>query len=114
LAGILVGLMVVGAGGKIAWECLNELTESAIERAAVEDIEACIKQNQDVRSWHRLRTRRVGREIAMDVHILLNPSLSIVEGHRIATQLENQIRKRLDAPITFVIHVEPDLPEEHR
>jgi divalent metal cation (Fe/Co/Zn/Cd) transporter len=53
----------------------------------------------------------VGREIFLDLHILVDPELRITQAHDIAENLENEIAECLSCPVNITIHVEPDLPE---
>ena len=113
VAGIVVGIMVVGVGISIGIGAISDLAEHSIEEEVLREIRACLDEDRDVRGWHRLRTRRIGREIFMDVHVLLDPEISVSEGHEIVTCLEEAIRERLQSPIHFGVHMEPD-DEEHR
>ncbi|MCK5241400.1 cation transporter [bacterium] len=111
-AGMVVGLMVAYTGGEIAVKSMNELGEAGVDQKTREQIERILRAQPGVASWHRLRARRVGREINMDIHILVAPQLTIVEGHRIAQQVENVIREQIGAFVNIVVHIEPNLPEE--
>lgn len=112
-AGVVVGLMVLAAGASIGLGGLRDLAEHSIEEGTLVEIRACLDRYPGLRGWHRLRTRKVGREAFMDVHVLLDPSISVSEGHRIVTRLEDAIRSRLRHPVHFSIHMEPDDPD-HR
>lgn len=107
LAGCVVGLMVIGAGGRIAFDSLGELMERSIGEKDIETIIRCLEECEGVLQWHRLRTRKVGREIFLDVHVLVNVNLSIGGGHEIADHLEETISRQIVNPINFTIHVEP-------
>ncbi len=107
VAGILVGLMVTVAGGKIALDCLGDLTECSIEDKQRRTIEECLTKHSEVKNWHRLRARRVGREIFLDVHILVDPGLSVSQGHAVADELEEAVSDSSSNPVNFTIHVEP-------
>jgi len=111
VAAIVVGLMIVMVGFKILGQCLNELAESAVDRDTLELIEGIIKSNDQIQDYHKLRTRSVGREIFLDLHILVNPALNVQDAHDIAESLEQSIENRLTCPVNITIHVEPDLPE---
>jgi cation diffusion facilitator family transporter len=114
VAGIIVGLMVVSAGGRVAWDGFQELAEHAVEKDVLDRIRECLDTCPDLRGWHRLRTRRVGREVFMDVHVLLDPDLSVAAGHRIVSDLEETIYKSIDTPVSFSIHMEPDVPSQRQ
>lgn len=107
-AGVVVGVMVVGAGASIGMSCLRDLAEHSIEEGTLEEIHACLDRDPGIRGWHRLRARRVGREIFADVHVLLDPEISVSEGHFLVSCLEDSIRERFAHPVHFTIHMEPD------
>ena len=111
VAGIVVGLMVVVAGGSTVRDILHELVEGSLSRVELETIQAAIEQVPAVRSWHALRTRSVGREPFVDLHVLVDPTLSLLQGHRISMQVEEAVKAACKRPVNVMVHVEPDTPE---
>jgi cation diffusion facilitator family transporter len=111
VAAVLVGIMISLVAAGILRDCLAELTEQAVDKATIEHIKGIIEANGQVRQWHRLRTRAVGREIFLDLHILVDPNLSISAAHDISERLEADLQNKLTRPVNIVIHVEPDLPQ---
>ena len=67
-----------------------------------------------MRDPHNLRTRRIGAGIAVEVHVRVDPSLSVLDSHRIASGIENRIRARHGAWSHVIVHVEPDESSPHR
>jgi cation diffusion facilitator family transporter len=110
VAAIFVGIMVSLVALGIIRDCLAELTEKAVDHATLEQIKDVIQADSQVRQWHRLRTRAVGREVFLDLHILVDPALSISAAHDISERLETAIHQQLTRPVNVIIHVEPDLP----
>lgn len=111
VAGIVVGLMVVVAGGRTVRDVLHELVEGSLSRVERETIQAAIERVPAVRSWHALRTRSVGREPFVDLHVLVDPTLSLLQGHRISMQVEEAVKSACKRPVNVMVHVEPDTPE---
>ncbi len=114
LAGLIVGLMVVMAGGRTLLRVLHELTEGGLTRGDLKTIERAIGDVPGVREWHHLRTRVVGRETFVDVHVLVDPDLSIVEAHHVSSEIEGAVRRTCDKPVNMTVHVEPDVAELRR
>jgi len=110
VAAVAVGLMIVLAGVRIAGDCLRELTEGSVDSDTIEHIRSIIKSNEQIRQWHKLRTRTVGREVFLDMHILVNPGLSISAAHEIAENLENALHEEMTRPVNITVHIEPDKP----
>jgi cation diffusion facilitator family transporter len=111
LAGLIVGLMVVMAGGRTLLRVLHELTEGGLTRRDLETIEQAISGVPGVREWHQLRGRRVGRETFVDVHVLVDPSLSLWDAHEISMRVESGVRGACDLAVNVIVHVEPDSKE---
>ena len=47
----------------------------------------------------------------IDVHVLVDPRLSVVEGHRVSMEVEEAIRAACRLPINVTVHIEPQLDE---
>ncbi len=114
LAGLIVGLMVVVAGGRTLFVVLHELTEGGVSRDEIAKIESAIESVEGTREWHDLRTRRVGRETFIDLHVLVDPGLSIVDAHRISTEIEGALHRGSNRPANVTVHVEPDLEQQRK
>ncbi|MDT8300628.1 MAG: cation diffusion facilitator family transporter [Sedimentisphaerales bacterium] len=106
-----VGLMIILVGVRIISDCLRELAESAIDTDTIEHIKKIINSDSSIRHWHKLRTRTVGREVFLDLHILVDPELNIAAAHEIAESLENALDQEISRPVNITVHIEPDTPE---
>jgi len=111
LAGLIVGLMVVVAGARTLAQVLHEITEGGLSGTEIAEIADAISQVEGTREWHHLRTRLVGRETFVDVHVLVDPDLTLLEGHRISMQVEEVLQAACKRPVNVMVHVEPDTPE---
>ncbi len=107
-AGLFVGVIVVVVGMKIGYRSIWELSESS----AGADVEAQITEVLDgfneIHNWHKLRTRRIGRELEMDVHIVLDRYMPLIDVHQVVRNIELAIENQLQLPITITIHTDPD------
>lgn len=110
IAAIAVGLMIVLVGIQIIGDCLGELTERAVEPDTIEHIKSIIKANPSIHQWHKLRTRTVGREVFLDLHILVDSNLNVAAAHEIAENLENALHEEITRPVNITVHIEPDIP----
>ena len=88
VAAIAVGLMIILVASHVIGNCLRELTEGAVDSGTIEHIKSVINNNAQIKHWHKLRTRTVGREVFLDLHILVDPALSIAAAHEISENLE--------------------------
>ena len=111
VAAIAVGLMIIWVGVRIIGDSLRELTEGAVDADTIEQIKNIINTSGQIRQYHRLRTRTVGREVFLDLHILVAPELSIAAAHQIAESLEGALHEQMTRPVNITVHIEPDVPE---
>jgi cation diffusion facilitator family transporter len=107
VATIIVGLMVIGVAGKILYEGLIEITEHSADQESIEKIHKILSEEKDVSDWHALRTRRVGGELFIDLHLLVDPEISVRDSHVICENVEEKIEKALKKPVNVLIHIEP-------
>jgi cation diffusion facilitator family transporter len=110
VAAIAVGMMIIWVGIKVFSDSLRELTESAVDSDTIEHIKNIINDNSSIHQWHKLRTRTVGREVFLDLHILVDPNLSIAAAHEISENLEKALDGQITRPVNITVHIEPDIP----
>ncbi len=110
IAAIAVGMMIIWVGIRVVSDSLRELTESAVDSDTIEHIKNIINDNSSIRQWHKLRTRMVGREVFLDLHILVDPDLSIAAAHEISENLEKALDEQIVRPVNITVHIEPDIP----
>jgi cation diffusion facilitator family transporter len=111
IAAIAVGVMITLVSIKIIGDCVAEFTERALDETTIEQIRSLIEAEAQIRHWHHLRTRAIGREIFVDLHIVVDPNLDVSTAHSITQRLETSLRNHLTRPVNIVIQVEPDTPE---
>ena len=111
VAAIAVGMMIIWVGVRIIGDALRELAEAAVDPDTIEHIKNIINSDSSIRQWHNLRTRTVGREVFLDLHILVDPELKITAAHEIAERLEKTLDEKITRPINITVHIEPDTPE---
>ena len=114
IAGLFVGFMIFIVGIKFMYETGKELMETSVNKEIRISIQSIIDGHPKVKGWHQLRTRKVGRELFIDVHLLVNQDLSVSDGHLIAEEVEKIVRQTLKRPANIITHVEPDIPFERR
>ncbi|TET70985.1 MAG: cation transporter [Candidatus Aminicenantes bacterium] len=107
VATIVVGFMIIGVAGKIFFDGLIELSEHSADGESIQKIEMVLSKEADISSWHALRTRKLGSELFIDVHVLVDPALSVQKSHDISMKIEGKIKKELSRPSNILVHIEP-------
>jgi cation diffusion facilitator family transporter len=111
VAAVVVGFMIMGVSGKIFFDGFLELSEHSADSESIEKVEMVLSKEKNISSWHRLRTRKLGAELCVDVHVLVDPVLSVQQSHDISMKIEEEIEKELSRPVNILVHVEPDVEE---
>lgn len=116
VAAIVVGIMVGQVGGRLLWESSQELIDTALpaeERNAMQSVAAAVP---GVHGVHDLRTRSLGSQAILDLHIVVAPRLTVSEAHEIGNAVSRRLRDNFSnlADVTFHIDPEDDAGEtEH-
>ncbi len=96
------------AGLRIVYESLSELVDRAPRARVIESIKETLAGAEGVKGYHALRARKVGGRIAMDVHIQVDPELTVREANEIAELLREKILNSDLNIVDVVIHVDPE------
>lgn len=107
-AAVIVGLMIIKMGWTYGWNSVKELVDTAIEPSLIATIERHILAIDGVKKVHQLRTRMMGRDIFIDVHIQVSPYLSVSEGHYIAQHVHYTLMNELEHVKDVTVHVDPE------
>jgi cation diffusion facilitator family transporter len=112
LAAVAVALMVAKIGWDLLWKSLQELIDTALDPERVEAIRETIMAVDGVRTCHMLRTRHSGSDALVDVHILVDPALSVSEGHQIGEAVRWRLIKTIDDVSDVTVHIDPEDDEQ--
>ncbi|MCC6345915.1 MAG: cation transporter [Nitrospirales bacterium] len=105
LVGVAVGLFIARAGISI----IRESTETLVDRTQADTsvIREAACSVPGVEECHGIRTRGPKNYVFVDLHVLVPPSLSVEDAHRISDTVEEEIRSRLPEVVDVVVHIEP-------
>jgi len=108
LAAIVVAIMILWVSVRMIWQGAADLIDTGVQPSRVTQIKAAIKEVPGVRDVHDLRTRRMGNEIFLDGHVLVEPKLSVSEGHRIAEAVRHRLRGHFPDITDITIHIDAE------
>lgn len=103
--GLAVYLGVVAV--RIVRESAAELMDRAPDPGTMACIEGVVASTPGVRGHHAVRARHLGNRVSMDIHVQVDPDLTVRQGHDIATEVERRIRASSADVLHVVVHVEP-------
>ena len=107
VAAAVVGVMIAHMGGKLAFEAMAELIDTGLDAEEVEAIKQTLLNTHGVRSLHELRTRKMADNALVDAHIIVDPKVSVSEGHYIAEAARNAVLKNHHV-MDVMVHIDPE------
>jgi cation diffusion facilitator family transporter len=107
VASCVISVAIIVIAVRLALPSLAELLETSLPEDIEQEIVAIASAVKGVNDVHELKTRRNGISFIIDAHIAVNPDISIVEAHDIATDVEDALRSRYGQETQINIHVEP-------
>ncbi|WP_028388345.1 cation diffusion facilitator family transporter [Legionella fairfieldensis] len=108
LAAIIVGCLIIKMGLNYGWNSVKELVDTAVEPDVLAQIERVIQSVDGVKKIHQLRSRLMGGDILVDVHLLVSPFISVSEGHYIAQHVDKALVSQIPAVKDVTVHVDPE------
>jgi cation diffusion facilitator family transporter len=112
LAGGLVGLMVCKVGYDFSREGFRDLMDTALGEEHTKKIFSILNEIPEVIHFHDLRSRTIGGEILIDVHILVDPEMTVTEGHGVAEVVRRNVIKAFENVQDVLVHVDGELDAE--
>ena len=111
IAAIAVAAFIAKIGAQLGWQALRELIDTGLDPDDREEIRSVIHSVSGVKALHLLRTRRMGGQAYVDVHLLVDPKLSVSEGHQIGEVVRQRLIGQI-APVTDVmVHIDTEEDE---
>lgn len=108
IAAVIVGLMVIYIAWEFGTSATKELVDTSIDAQQVEQLRNSIGRISGVNNVHSLRTRKIGQGISADVHVQVDPFLSVSEGHIISVSVERVAKECVEGLNDVTVHIDPE------
>lgn len=108
LAAAVVGFLILRIGVLLAWRAFRELIDTGLPADDVARIRATVRATPGVRGSHDMRTRRMADRVLCDTHILVDPRISVSEGHRISDRVHAAIRAAHPEVRDVLVHIDAE------
>lgn len=106
LAGGVVALMILKVGYDILTDGLRDLMDTGLSEDQTQEFQKIIDGIPEVIKFHDLRTRTLGGEIFIDVHILVDTDLTVTEGHAAAERVRRSLINAFNRVQDVLVHVD--------
>ncbi|MBE9487808.1 MAG: cation transporter [Bacteroidetes bacterium] len=107
IAALFVGAVIIKIAIDLMRPCIDELLEKSLSFAEESKIINVISSVEGVCNPHNLKTRKIGSNIAIEIHIRVEDSMTVKESHDITLEIEKSIKSLYGEDVQLIIHVEP-------
>ncbi|MEX2326613.1 MAG: cation transporter dimerization domain-containing protein, partial [Pseudomonadales bacterium] len=85
-----------------------ELVDTAQSESYVEEIQNTIKGVEGVRGVHSIRTRRMGPDVVVEIHLQVESAISVSEGHHVGEWVSRQLLGDFDEINDVIVHIDAE------
>lgn len=107
VSAILVALLIIKAAWELSVEAAAELLDAGLPEEEGKQIRAVLEAHRPrILGYHDLRTRRSGGTRLVDVHIVVEPDMTVVDSHTLAMAVSHDIQQKFSRA-SVTTHIEP-------
>jgi cation diffusion facilitator family transporter len=106
-AAMVASVWLVGVGLWLLNPPLHELMEGSVDPALMAFVRETSRACPGIRGVEKVWVRKLGMRLMVDLHIEVDPRISVQEGHRLAHEVKSQIKSELPQVLDVMVHVEP-------
>lgn len=78
--------------------------KSIIEEKEIKD---AVEDFDEIKEIHKIRSRGCENEIYIDMHIMVDPDMTVEASHELEHNIEKKIQKSINPNIQAIVHIEP-------
>lgn len=106
----VVSVGIVGVIGKTAYDLFRQNIDILLDRSPIdtESVKLQVQTLSGVRNCHKVRAHGSPDEVYMELHIWVDPLLSVREAHALSHQVKAELMNLRPELVDVTIHIEPD------
>lgn len=107
IGAIVVSVFIIYPAYTIFKKSILSILDESVDSETLSKIEQIALQTKDVKEVHDIRTRKAGETFFVDMHILVDGSISVQEGHDISEEVKLNLMKSNEDILDVLVHLEP-------
>lgn len=111
IASLVIFLFIAKAALDIFKDAMDKMIDHSCDEETEKAIYECVFKNENVIEIDLLKTRIFGNKIYVDVEIQADASHTLLEAHRIAETVHNDIEQSFPKVKHIMVHVNPHAPQ---
>jgi len=112
--GFAVGLIVIFTGLRVTRDTGLQLMDTMPDERMMRTIREVAGQVSGVEGVEKCFARKTGLQYHVDLHLEVDPEITVRSSHDIAEQVRNRIRRDLNWVADVLVHVEPSPRDQRR
>ncbi len=108
VAAVVVGVMIAHVGWDLGWSAFEELMDVGLGSEGLAKVTDIVRSVDGVKAIHTLRTRSIGGEIAVDLHVQVEHWLSVSEGHMIGQTVMDLLMEQVEDIGDVTVHIDSE------
>lgn len=105
--GVVVGIVVIVTGVRVLRDASLELMDTMPDELTMAQVRASARAVPGVRGVDKAHARKTGLRYHVDLHVEVDPHLTVAEAHAIGGHVRRRVRSDLDWVADVLVHVEP-------
>lgn len=110
--GFVIAVLILKVGFEVILDAMKRITDTVPDKSFLEEVLKITNEVENVENPHDIGVRFMGNKIAIEIHIEVDPKMTVLKAHEISDLVTDKIRK-YDSKISQVlVHVDPKgIPE---
>lgn len=113
ISALFVSVLIIKTSFVLIKNSLKDLVDSSLSKNELEKIIRILKRYPEIKSFHKLRTRKSGETFEINMHLLFDSNKSLLEVHDVCNCIESELH-RVFLISNTTIHAEPFLSKENK
>lgn len=113
ISALFVSVLIIKTSFVLIKNSLKDLVDSSLSKNELEKIIRILKRYPEIKSFHKLRTRKSGETFEINMHLLFDSNKSLLEVHDVCNCIESEL-DRVFLISNTTIHAEPFIAKENK
>jgi cation diffusion facilitator family transporter len=110
IAAVVAAMIIAWNGWRLLRPALDELMDTAPSKVFNLQIKKIAAEISGVNAIEKCKVRKMGFHYFVDLHVEVDPQMTVQRGHEIAHSVKDEIRRQLPDVHDVLVHIEPSKP----
>jgi len=107
-AALFVSFFIVRVAVEILWSAIRKIVDTAPSTEFITAVRLTVERVPGVRQCHDIMARYYARRIRMELHIVVDPGMTVAEAHDIIDRVVEELTTKFENIEKVLVHVDPD------